>query len=259
MARETTLVRTMVELADTLVDDFDIVEMLTLLVERGVQLLDVSGAGVMLVAPDGDLRVVASSGEATRTVELFELRAREGPGLECFRSGQPVVDEDLTAQGHRWPSLAPVAVAAGFRSAHALPLRLRNYLLGAVELFRAGAGSRLSDADETAARALADVATIAIVQHQAVSDAKALADQLSRALASRVVIEQAKGVLAERAGLDMEQSFAQMLAYARRQGLLLTDLASSVVDGTMDTGAISPTLPRRPPGRSIGPGQAPLK
>src|SRR5690349_16915774 len=129
MPRQALLTRTLVELADTLVDDFDIVELLTLLADRCVEVLDVGAAGLMLVAPDGELRVMASSSEAMRVLELFELQSEEGPCLDCYRSGEPVVNQDLTTVGGRWPLFASTAVAEGFRSVHALPLRLRGTII----------------------------------------------------------------------------------------------------------------------------------
>src|SRR5580693_1549582 len=122
-SREALLARTFVDLVDTLVDDFDVVELLTLVADRCVEVLDVAAAGLMLVAPEGDLRVVASSSEAMRVVELFELQSEEGPCLDCFRSGEPVVNQDLSTVDGRWPSFAPVALEAGFKSVHALPMR----------------------------------------------------------------------------------------------------------------------------------------
>src|SRR6202011_2506184 len=150
---------------DTLVTDFDAVELLTLLADRCVDVLDVAAAGLMLVAPDGELRVMASSSEAMRMLELFELQSREGPCLDCYRSGAPVVNQDLAAVNGRWPRFAAVALDAGFRSAHALPMRLRGAVIGALNLFRADVGE-LQQADLFAAQALADVATIAILQHR---------------------------------------------------------------------------------------------
>ena len=137
MPREGLLVRTLVELADTLVDDFDVVELLTLLTDRCVELLDVTAAGVMLVAPEGDLRVVASSSEAMRVIELFELQTQEGPCPDCWRTGEPVVNADLSTVDGRWPHFVPVALAAGFRSVHGLPMRLRGEIVGVVNLVRA--------------------------------------------------------------------------------------------------------------------------
>ena len=245
MLRETLLARTFVELADTLVDDFDVVELLTMLADRCVEVLEVSAAGLMLVAPEGDLRVVASSGETMRPLELFEIQAQEGPCLDCFRSGDPVINQDLTTVNGRWPRFAPEAIEAGFRSVHALPMRLRGKIIGAVNLFRAGQGT-LIEADVAAGQALADVATIAILQHRATREAHVLNDQLNYALNSRVVIEQAKGVLAERTGDDMERAFGRLRARARAHNRRLADVAREVVDGTLPAGALDQPPPPPP-------------
>ena len=179
MPREAMLARTFVELADTLVADFDVVELLTLLADRCVDVLDVDAAGLMLVAPDGDLRVMASSSEAMRVLELFELQAQEGPCLDCYRTGQPVVNQDLAAVDGRWPRFAAEALAAGFRSVHALPMRLRGTVIGALNLFHIEPGE-MRRADIDAAQALADVATIAILQHRAALEAQVLNEQLNQ-------------------------------------------------------------------------------
>jgi transcriptional regulator with GAF, ATPase, and Fis domain len=246
MPREALLARTFVELADTLVDDFDVVELLTLLADRCVEVLDVSAAGLMLVAAEGDLRVVASSSEAMRVVELFELQAHEGPCLDCYRTGEPVLNQDLTVGHRRWPRFAPVALEAGFGSLHALPMRLRGVVIGALNLFRADKG-QMDEADVVAGQALADVATIAILQHRATLDAHVVNDQLNHALNSRVVIEQAKGVLAERAGLNMEEAFSRLRNHARNHNLRLIDVAQHVIDGTLPTAALDPPRPSRRP------------
>jgi GAF domain-containing protein len=251
MPREALLARTLVELADTLVEEFDVVELLTLLADRCVEVLDVSAAGLMLVAPEGDLRVMASSSEAMRLVELFELQSDEGPCLDCYRTGEPVVNQRLAAVDTRWPRFAPVALEAGFQSVHALPMRLRGVIIGALNLFRADEGA-MEDADVAAAQAFADVATIAILQHRAVLEAQVLNEQLNHALNSRIVIEQAKGVLAERAGLDMEQSFARLRNYARQHNLRLVNVAQDVIDGTLTTGALDSGVPRTGPQRRYG-------
>jgi GAF domain-containing protein len=230
MPREALLARTFVELADTLVDDFDVVELLTLLAHRCVEMLDCDAAGLMLVAPEGDLRVVASSSEEMRVVELFELQAQEGPCPDTYRTGEPVLTPDLAADKAHWPRFAPVAMEAGFRSAQALPMRLRGVTIGALNLFRTELGN-LEDADVDAAQALADVATIAILQHRAAVQAHLVVDQLNHALNSRVMIEQAKGILAERAGLDMEGAFAWLRNHARNHNLLLVDVAQAIIEG----------------------------
>ncbi len=246
MPREALLVRTLVEIADSLVDDFDVVALLSLLADRCVEVLDVSAAGMMLAAPEGDLRVVASSNETMRVVELFELQSDEGPCLDCYRSGAAVLlDDDLAVAGGRWPRFAPVAVDAGFRSAHALPMRLRGSIVGALNLFGSQAGT-LSAADVTAGQALAAVATIAILQQRVASESRVLIDQLNTALTSRVVIEQAKGVLAERAGLSMEAAFDAMRKYARDGNRRLADVARSLIDRTLAPDVLPPSRPKRP-------------
>jgi GAF domain-containing protein len=231
--------RTMVELADTLVDDFDVVELLTILADRSVEVLEVSAAGLMLVTPEEGLRVMASSSEAMRVLELFELQAEEGPCLDCYRTGEPVANGDLAAEDSRWPLFAPEALAAGFRSVHALPMRLRGVTVGALNLFRTDLGT-LQEGDLSVAQAFADVATIAILQHRAALQAQAVNEQLNGALHSRIVIEQAKGVLAERAGIGMEEAFSRLRKYARNHNLRLAAVAQDVIEGTLETGSLDP-------------------
>ena len=232
MPREALLARTFVELADTLVDDFDVVEILTLLSHRCVEMLDVAAAGLMLVAPQGDLRVVASSSEEMRVVELFELQSQEGPCPDCFRTGESAFHGDLAGEDVPWKRFGPVALAAGFMSVLALPMRLRGVTIGALNLFRTETGP-LEEADIVAAQALADVATIAILQHRAAIQADLVVDQLNHALSSRVVIEQAKGILAERSGVDMGGAFSWLRNHARSNNLRLVDVAQSVIDGKL--------------------------
>ena len=232
MPREAQLARTLVELADTLVDDFDVVELLTLLADRCVEVLNVSAAGLMLVAPEGDLRVVASSSEEMRLVELFEIQSQEGPCPDCYRTGESTVSRNLVGEEARWPQFGPVALKAGFRSVHAVPMRLRGETIGALNLFRAEKGE-LEEADVVAARALADIATIGILQHRAAREANIVIDQLNHALQSRIAIEQAKGVIAERSHLDMDQAFTWLRHQARSKNRLLVDVAQAVIDGTV--------------------------
>ncbi len=229
----------MVALADSLVADFDVVELLTLLTDRCVDVLDVGAAGIMLVSPDGELRVVASSSEAARVLELFEVQADEGPCVDCFRTGQPILNLALDSVDGRWPHFGPKAMAAGFRSVHALPMRLRNQTIGALNMYRVD-DSLMRDSDVVAAQALADVATIAILQHRAVADAQLLNEQLSQALNTRVAIEQAKGVVAERADVDMREAFARLRRHARNHNLRLADVAQAVSCKSLPVGALDP-------------------
>jgi GAF domain-containing protein len=241
--REALLARALVELADTLVADFDVVELLSLLAARCVEVLGVAAAGLMLAAPDGDLRVMASSTEAMRLLELFELQAQEGPCLDCYRSGKPVMGQDLALVAGRWPRFAPRALAAGFRSVQALPMRLRGTVIGALNLFHLGPGE-MGGPDVEAAQALADVATIAILQHRASHEAQVLNQQLQHALNSRIVIEQAKGIVAEREGLNMEQAFSALRNYARDHNLRLVAVAEAVIASSLAPSAL--VRPDRP-------------
>jgi GAF domain-containing protein len=233
MAREAMLARALVDLADNLVSDFDVAELLIVLTDRCVDVLDVSAAGIMLASPAGDLRVMASSSEAMRLLELFELQAQEGPCLDCYTTGEPVLNVDLAGDDPRWPLFAERAMAAGFRSVHALPMRLRGAVLGALNMFNVDAG-KIRPADVAAAQALADVATIAILQHRAALEAKLLNEQLNEALNTRIVIEQAKGMIAERRGIGMEAAFAALRDHARTHNLRLADVARDLVEGRQD-------------------------
>jgi GAF domain-containing protein len=242
------LAKTMVELADTLVADFDVAELLTLLTTRCVEVLDVEAAGLVLAAPQGDLTVVAASSEATHVLGLFELQSDEGPCLDCFRTGQPVVNHDLTTANNRWPRFAAEAIAAGFHSVHALPMRLRGFVIGALNLLHIEPGN-LQRADVDAAQALADVATIAIIQHRSALDAQVVTAQLDHALTSRVVIEQAKGIISERKGLDMDQAFARLRRHARTHNLRLADVARDLISGSLSPAAFDRPQPTTPPPR----------
>lgn len=231
VAREEQLVGAFVEAADTLVDDFDVIEFLHTLAARCVQLLDVDAAGIMLVDQHGQLYAAAASSESARLLELFELQADAGPCLDAFHTGSQVVNADLEANRERWPRFAEAARATGYASAHALPLRLRSTVIGALNLFCARPGV-LSQADVRTGQALADVATIGILAQRSAQQADLLNAQLQQALTSRVTIEQAKGVLAERRQITVDEAFALLRAYARNHNLHLSDLARQVADGS---------------------------
>jgi GAF domain-containing protein len=236
MTREADVVRSLVEMADTLVEDYDVVDLLTGLADRCVSLLGVSAAGVMLASPAGSLALVASSSEAMRLLELFELQQQEGPCLDAFRTGERVGHENLEAGAGRWPSFSAAARKAGFASASALPLRLREVTLGALNLLSV-TRAPMDEADVIVARAFADLATLSIVQHRASAETHSLNEQLSGALTSRIVIEQAKGVISERTDVDLAQAFSRLRAYARNHNLRLTDVARAAIDGALDPAA----------------------
>jgi GAF domain-containing protein len=222
-----------IEMAEVLVDDYDVIDILTELMDRCVQLLGISAVGVMLLDPEGELRLAASSSEATRVLELFELQSHEGPCLDAFRTGQPVEHENMHPGSGPWPAFSAAAHDAGFRAVFALPLRLRDRIIGALSLFGVEE-TPVSDSNVIMARAFADVATISVIQYQAASEAERLNNQLASALKSRIVIEQAVGMLAERMGRDTGEAFTLLRHYARSHQRLLTDVAQSTVDGTLD-------------------------
>jgi GAF domain-containing protein len=221
---------TFVELTDTMVADFDLIDFLHVLTTRSVELLDVSAAGLLLADPRGELRVVAASSEAARLLELFQLQSDQGPCLDCFRSGQPVACIDLSADP-RWPQFADQAGQAGFSAVQALPMRLRDQVIGALNLFRGTAGAFDPEVVQVG-QALADVATISLLHDRSMRRTDTLNEQLQTALNSRVVIEQAKGKLAERLGIDVNQAFTLLRDQARNRNQRLSDLARAFVDGT---------------------------
>lgn len=230
--REQWLTKTLLVLADTLISDFDVVEFLSLLADRLSELVEGADVGLVLVDQQGRLRVMGSSVERLRLLELFEVQSSEGPCLDCYRTGKAVVNVDLTGSSRRWPRFTPMARSGGYRMAHALPMRLREQVIGAANLLHP-APVMLGDRDLSVAQALADVATIGILQERAIRSATDLSQQLQGALNSRVVIEQAKGAVADRADVDMDTAFAWLRGYARVNGLRLTDVADAVVNRTL--------------------------
>ena len=230
--RETALLAAFIRLTDTLVADFDMLDLLHRLTTDCVALLSADAAGLLISDPAGALRLVASSSEAVRLVELFQLQSDEGPCLDCYRSGQPVNAPDLADSG-RWPRFTALAAERGFRSVHAVPMRLRGLTIGALNLFAATPGA-LPPADLRVAQALADAATITILQDRDVTALQALAPRLQGALNGRAIIEQAKGVLAEVGSLDMGEAFTRLRDHARATDQPLTGLARRLV--TRDAG-----------------------
>ena len=204
--RESRLLEAFVQLADTLVDDYDVADMLHELLSYCVRLLHAAAAGLLLSDQRGNLQVLASSTEQTRLLELFQLQNNEGPCLDCVRTGEPVLVDDLAAAADRWPRFVPQALGNGFAAVHAVPMRLRRETIGALNLFNREPGA-MPPEDLLAARALADTATIGILQERAIHRGEVLTEQLQAALNNRITIEQAKGVLAHAGNLDMEQSF----------------------------------------------------
>lgn len=227
------LAQVFVELADTLVEEFDVVDLMHVLAERSVELLEADAAGLMLADQRGELQLMACTLERARMLELFELQIQEGPCFESFVTGTAITNVDLSEAYERWPVFTPAAVEAGFRSTHALPMRLRGQVIGALNLFTDQQVTFDQDAIAVA-QAMADVATIGLLHERNLHEQTLLSEQLQTALHSRVLIEQAKGVLAARANVSVSEAFNHMRAQARRDGITLTATAQAVVDGTID-------------------------
>ena len=238
-SREQALADVFVDLADTLVEDYDVVDLLDRLVTACVSLLPVAAAGILLDDQQGHLAVVASSSEESRLLEIFQLQNDEGPCLECVQNSAVVTSTDLEADRVRWPLFAGAALGSGFHSVVALPLRLREQTIGGLNLFQEGPAP-LGQAEQRLAQAFADVATIGILQRRSAHRSTMIAEQLQHALDSRVVIEQAKGVLAERNNVTLEDAYSALRKHARDNNLKLTGLALAVVRGDLDTRTLSP-------------------
>lgn len=235
-----------IELTDTLVTDFDIIDFLGRLATRCTDVLGVGACGVLLADHHGALNLVAASTEETRLLELSQLQNSEGPCLESFRSGTAVQCPDLIDAEERWPTFSVKARAAGFAAVQALPMRLRDQVLGALNLFSTKPGPL--DAETIAlGQALADAATIGIIHQRALARSEVVTEQLQAALNSRIVIEQAKGFLAERHGLSVEDAFTVLRQYARDHNRKLTDVASDIIYARLELGAASAVIEVQPP------------
>jgi GAF domain-containing protein len=226
--RERRLTQAFVTLADTLVAGYDVVDLLQTLVDTCAGLLGASAAGIMLADTTGELAVVASTSERSLLIETMQLSSGAGPCVECFTTGRPVTVSDVDAIGDRWPGFRDAAVEQGFHSVHGVPLRLRGSVIGTLNLFRTTTGT-LSPEDLSVAQGLADVATIGILQERAIREADSARKQLQHALDSRVLIEQAKGVIAHMRSVDMDAAFRTLRDYARANQLNLRDVAALVV------------------------------
>ncbi len=227
-SRERDVTRAFVELASSLANGYDVVELLSRLTADCARLLDIASAGLLLADSRGVLHVMAASSERTRQLEVFQVQRADGPCRDCFLDGAAVSAPDLAEEIDRWPQFAPAALDAGFVSVHALPMRLGGKALGALGLFGTTPGSLGSD-DLSLGQALADVASVALVQDRTTTDQNSVNEQLQAALTSRIVLEQAKGVLAQQGALQMDDAFAVLRRYARNHNLRLTAVAEAVV------------------------------
>ena len=232
-SREAKLSRAFVALADTLVADFDLIDLLQTLVDTCTDVLDTDAAGLLLKTDSGGLRVVVSTTEDAEFVELVQLGAHAGPCMECVSTGTAVTVADIDASGKRWPEFREAALQRGFRSLQATPLRLRGDVIGTMNLLDTKVGA-LNEQDVAVAQALSDVATIGILAERAAREREALSNQLQGALDSRIVIEQAKGVLAQSTGLSMDGAFASIRSYARSNNLSIRSVAATLIERRLD-------------------------
>jgi len=235
--RDEWLARTFIELADTLVADFDLIDFLSMLADRCVELLDGAEVGLLLADPSGGLQVMAFSTERMRMTELLEVQYEDGPCFECYRTGSPVLNQRLDHSEQRWPRFGPAALESGFQMAHAVPLRLRSEVIGAMNVFDT-VPHELSSGEASLIRAFADAATIGILQERTVKQKSDLSVQLQGALNSRIVVEQAKGIVAERLKVDMDTAFGMIRSHARTQGTRLSTVAEALVDGSLRAGQL---------------------
>jgi GAF domain-containing protein len=222
------LARIFVEVSDTLVDEFDLIDFLHMVAVRAVDLVPAAAAGLLLADQRGRLEFMAASDENVKLLELFQVQNSEGPCLDAFHTAAPVVNADLLTATARWPQFAPRAAAAGYRSVHAFPLRLRNEVIGALNVFGTDPNGLLDPADAPIVQALADVAAIGLLQERAVRRGEVLTEQLQGALNSRIVIEQAKGAIAQANGIGVDEAFNLIRDYARRNNRRLSDVAQAI-------------------------------
>lgn len=235
--REAKLNVAFVKLADTLIAEFDVVDLLQMLVEQCADILETQAGGIMIVDANGALQLVASTSEESTLVEIMQLNAGAGPCVECITTGLPVTVGDIVVSGERWPAFREEALRQGFKSVHCTPMRLRGQVLGAMNLFSTEVGE-LGPDDVAVAQALADVATIGLLQERSIRESKIVAAQLQHALNSRVIIEQAKGVVSENAGLSMGDAFSALRQYARSNNLTLGTVALAVVDRRLNIATV---------------------
>lgn len=236
-AREQRLVSAFVDMADTLVDDYDVVDVLHRLADHCVTLLGAAAAGLLLADQRGGIQIVATSSERARLLELFQLQADEGPCLDAYRTGEVIEVVDLDAAKWRWPAFAPEALAEGFRSIQAVPMRLRGQIIGALNLFGRVTGP-LSRQDLEVARALADTATIGILQERAIRRGEVLTEQMQGALTRRIIIEQAKGLLSQAATISTEEAFEKLRNYSRNNNVKLSHVAERLMHGELRIDAL---------------------
>lgn len=242
-SREQRITEAFVTVADTLIADYDVIDLLHTLVDVCTNVLDVNSGGLLLADESGELQLMASTSEQADFVEIMQLAAGVGPCLDCYSTGMPVSVGDIAEDGAQWPTFQKAALQQGFAAVYATPLRLRGKVLGAMNLFRSEVGV-LNAPDAAVAQALADVATIGILQERSIRETGIVTEQLQRALESRILIEQAKGVLSAMGLMSVDAAFEALRTYARRNNLPLRTVAEGVTNRSLDVLVQSSFAPR---------------
>ncbi len=249
--REEKLIEAFVALIDTPVDTYDVIDLLHTLLEECTELLPVDAGGILLLDATGELQPVSSTSEKIERVEVMQLDAGSGPCVDAFNTGEPVVVQNIAETGARWPEFRLAALSSGFHSVHAVPMRLRGETIGAMNLFNRRPG-RLTERDAALAQALAATATIGILQERNVRESSGVTAQLQRALDSRIIIEQAKGVLAASGTIGVDEAFSAMRAHARNTNTSIRTVAAQIVERTLEIDAFGPSRLRSTPAGGRG-------
>ncbi len=226
-SREARLNRAFVAVADTLTADYDVVDLLQTLVTECTEIVGATAGGLMIVDPRGQLQLIASTAETAELVELMQISAGAGPCVDCFTTGKAVSAADIDGSGSRWPDFRQAALEQGFHGVYATPMRLRGEVIGTLNLFQAESVG-LDERDAAVVQALADVATIGVLHERITSESQVVAEQLQKALDSRVLIERAKGALAQALGINVDDAFTALRRYARNHNLKLSSVATAV-------------------------------
>ena len=242
-SRETSIITAFVTMADTLTTDFDVVDLLHTLVEECAELLNIEAGGLMLADSEGHLQLMTSTSEHADLVEIMQLAADAGPCIDSFTTGIAVSVPDIQQSGGRWPAFQKTALQQGFHSAHATPMKLRGQIIGTMNLFGT-ARNEVSPRDAALAQALADVATIGILQERLIREGNVVAEQLHNALDSRIIIEQAKGIVAHSLSVDMPDAFSVLRSYARNNNLTIRSVAEQVSNRTLTAQSMVGATPR---------------
>jgi GAF domain-containing protein len=234
-------------MADTLTANYDVVDLLHTLVVECTMIVAATAGGLMLADSSGRLQLLASTDESAELVEVMQLAAGAGPCVDCFTSGTSVSVPNIAASGGHWPDFEGAALGQGFQSVHATPMKLRGEVIGTMNLFNVAPGA-FRPRDAAVVQALADVATIGILQQRIATESHLVAEQLQRALDSRVLIEQARGAMSQALGLTMDEAFGALRNYSRNNNMTMHAVATAITTRSLTADALlaDRSRPQRP-------------